>query len=58
MGRGPGSIGLTVAIVEDTLLIGFHKDYIIEETSNAIAFSIDYNLFKEILVGVEKRRVN
>jgi len=56
-------IGLTIAISttgegREMLVIGFHKDYVLQETYNAIAFSVDLATFKEVLEGIERRRVN
>jgi len=58
----PNGIGLTVAIIQEglepELVIGFHKNYIIEEAENAIAFKIDLRIFQEVLENVDKRRLS
>jgi len=52
-----GGIGLTVAFQDGNIVIGFHKNYIIYETHNAIAFKCEEQTFRNLIKEVSERRV-
>ena len=56
-GDKPDDPGLTIAIQDNNLVIGFHKDYIVLETGIAIAFEVNMTTFMDLLSGVQLRNV-
>ncbi len=57
VGDGPEDVGLIIAIKEGRLMIAFHKDYVMADTHNAIAYSVDLEQFEVLMKGVKQRSV-